>query len=88
MVGDIQRHGSLRMSYYSQHSEDQLDLELSPIAFLQKTFPKGLNSAGGFKKMELTAWRCVLGCYGIRCADLTTSIAASLHLYISNFGPK
>jgi len=64
--GDIQRHGSLRMSYYSQHSEDQLDLELDPIAFLQKTFPKGLNSAGGFKKMELTAWRCVLGCYGIR----------------------
>jgi ATP-binding cassette subfamily F protein 2 len=64
--GDVSRHSHLRISYYNQHSEDQLDLELSPIAFMQKTFKDGVVLPGQAKKvLTFETWRTVLGKYGV-----------------------
>lgn len=65
--GSVRRHTHLRISYYNQHSEEQLDLALSPIQFLMKTFPKGVVRAGSStpKKLDVEQWRSVIGQYGI-----------------------
>ena len=65
--GSIGRHSHLRFSYYNQHSEDQLDLSLSPIEFMMKTFPKGIVVAGekDRKQLDVKGWRPILGKFGI-----------------------
>ena len=63
--GEMTRHSHLRIAYYNQHSEAQLDLDLSPIGFLQKTFPDGITTMAGKQKCDVDDWRQVLGRYGI-----------------------
>ena len=63
--GTISRHSHLRFSYYNQHSEDQLDLEMTPIDFLMKKFAAGITTIDGFKQLDFEAWRQVLGRFGI-----------------------
>jgi len=64
MVGDllstdgmIQRHGHLRIGRYHQHSNEQLDLELSPIDYMRREF--------AHMSLEITEWRQRLGRFGI-----------------------
>lgn len=66
--GDIGRHSHLRIAYYNQHSEDQLDLSMCPIDFLNHTFKDGVvTKHSGGKKIhpEVEQWRQVLGSYGV-----------------------
>jgi len=66
--GDIGRHSHLRIAYYNQHSEAQLDLSMSPIEYLQHTFAQGVvTKYSGGKKInpELEQWRQILGSYGV-----------------------
>jgi len=63
--GAISRHSHLRFSYYNQHSEDQLDLDMTPIDFLMKKFAKGITTKDGFKQLDYDSWRQVLGRFGI-----------------------
>jgi ATPase subunit of ABC transporter with duplicated ATPase domains len=37
--GKVTRNGRLRIGYFAQHHLDQLDLDLSPVAFLASKFP-------------------------------------------------
>jgi len=65
--GSISRHSHLRFSYYNQHSEDQLDLSLSPIEFMSRRFNKGIVIAGKKDRVQLDfkGWRQQLGKFGI-----------------------
>lgn len=56
-VGQVKRHASLRMGKYHQHSVDQLDMTMTPLAFLPTQFPE--------KKMEEQEWRAKLGQFGV-----------------------
>lgn len=53
--GQVNRNGRLRIGYFAQHHLDQLDLDLSPVAFLAKRFP-------GRSEQE---YRQHLGAFGI-----------------------
>ena len=50
--GSVRRHGHLKIAYYNQHSEAQLELALSPIQYLQKRFAKGVMLPGADKKVR------------------------------------
>ena len=63
--GSIGKHSHLRLSYYNQHSEDQLDMELSPIDFMMQKFKAGITTKDGFKQLDFESWRQVLGRFGI-----------------------
>jgi len=66
-TGDVQKHGQLRISYYNQHSEEQLNLDQTPIEFLEGEFPDGIITESGKKqKPEFEAWRAIVGSFGIR----------------------
>ena len=53
--GQVNRNGRLRLAYFAQHHIDQLDLNVSPVAFLQQRFP-------GKSEQE---YRGHLGAFGI-----------------------
>jgi len=63
--GQVKRHGHLRIGEYTQHSEDQLDLEKSPLDFLNELYPQGIMTTSGLKKMEMDDWRGYLGRFGV-----------------------
>eukprot|EP00045_Choanoeca_perplexa_P007854 m.72300 g.72300 ORF g.72300 m.72300 type:complete len:612 (+) comp14249_c0_seq2:119-1954(+) len=64
--GQIRRNAHLRFARYHQHLEDQLDFSLSPLAFMQKEFPKEL--------LEIEAARAAVGRFGITGKQQTMSI--------------
>jgi len=53
--GQITPHNKLRMARFSQHFVDQLDLSLSPLAFMRKEFPE----------VPEDEMRCQLGRFGL-----------------------
>lgn len=55
--GTIRRNPHLRIGRYYQHSVDQLDMSLTPLQFMRKTY-EHLN-------MEEVAWRQTIGKFGI-----------------------
>ncbi|KAJ3232018.1 ABC transporter ATP-binding protein arb1 [Chytriomyces hyalinus] len=55
--GTIQRHSHLKLATYSQHSADQLDLEMSAIDHLRKEFPD--------QPQDITHWRSQIGRFGL-----------------------
>ena len=55
--GEIKRHSHLQIARYNQHSEEILDLSLTPIEWMAKEFPK--------PRLEPTEWRKKLGRSGI-----------------------
>eukprot|EP00122_Pirum_gemmata_P016804 Pgem_evm1s15718 len=65
-IGNIQRHSHLRIARYHQHSEDQLDPEMSPLEYMQSEFKE--------KKLEIEAWRQQLGRFGITGKSQTVEI--------------
>ena len=73
--GDVSRHGHLRIAYYNQHSEAQLDMDLSPLQFLPKFFPQGVVLSGSDRiQPEVEQWRQVLGKYGVTGSRQTDPI--------------
>merc|ERR1712195_242121 len=42
--GEVGKNGHLRIGYYNQHSEAQLDMSLSPLEFLPLRFPEGITT--------------------------------------------
>ncbi|CAO3628785.1 unnamed protein product [Cunninghamella blakesleeana] len=65
-AGRVQRHTSLKLGKYSQHSADQLDLDLSPIDYMKKKFPH--------VSTETDHWRRTIGRYGLTGAHQTSPI--------------
>jgi len=65
-VGQIKKNTHLRIGRYYQHSVEQLDMTLTPLQFMRKTFAA--------KNLEEEAWRQVVGRYGISGYAQTTLI--------------
>jgi ATP-binding cassette, subfamily F, member 2 len=67
--GSISRHSHLKIAYYNQHSEDQLDLEKTPLEYIMEVYKDGVippfQTTGEKKNPELEEWRGILGAYGI-----------------------
>ena len=40
--GTISRHSHLKIAYYNQHSEDQLDLEKTPLDYIMEIYKDGV----------------------------------------------
>ncbi|TPX48556.1 hypothetical protein SeMB42_g01510 [Synchytrium endobioticum] len=55
--GQVGRHTRLKLCKYSQHSSDQLDLDLSAIDYLRKKFPE--------MPQDLSHWRSQIGRFGL-----------------------
>ncbi|KAJ1972958.1 ATP-binding cassette, regulator of translational elongation [Dimargaris xerosporica] len=55
VTGMVHRHGRLRIAYFTQHHVDQLEMDLSPVAYMAKAFP-------GRSEQE---YRAQLGAFGI-----------------------
>jgi len=64
-VGEVKRNGKLRIGHYNQHSEAVLDLEKTPLQFLNELYPEGVVTSAGKTKMEDAQWRGKLGSFGI-----------------------
>ncbi|KAI8059926.1 P-loop containing nucleoside triphosphate hydrolase protein [Gilbertella persicaria] len=64
--GRIQKHTALKLGKYSQHSNDQLDMDLSPIDYMRKKFPQ--------EGSDLEHWRRQIGRYGLTGAHQTSLI--------------
>jgi len=65
VVGEVAKNGHLRIGYYNQHSEAQLNLNQSPIEFLQEHFIDGIVTLDGKCKPEVDQWRQIIGKYGV-----------------------
>lgn len=63
--GTINRNGKLRIGQYNQHSEEVLDLELSPLNFLKEKYVDGIATTSGIRKLEEPEWRAKLGSFGV-----------------------
>jgi len=63
--GQVKRNGKLRLGHYNQHSEEVLNLEMSPIDFMKDLYPKGITTSSGLTYMEDKDWRSKLGPFGI-----------------------
>ncbi|KAI9262790.1 P-loop containing nucleoside triphosphate hydrolase protein [Sporodiniella umbellata] len=64
--GRIQKHTSLKLGKYSQHSNDQLDPKVSPIDYMRNKFPE--------EGTDVEHWRRQLGRYGLTGAHQTSLI--------------
>ncbi|KAF7730249.1 hypothetical protein EC973_002492 [Apophysomyces ossiformis] len=64
--GRVQRHTALKLGKYSQHSADQLDMDLSPIDYMKRKFPQ--------ESTETDFWRRQIGRYGLTGAHQTSPI--------------
>ncbi|ORZ22276.1 P-loop containing nucleoside triphosphate hydrolase protein [Absidia repens] len=64
--GRVQRHTSLKLGKYSQHSADQLEMNLSPIDYMRKKF--------SHESTEVDYWRRQVGRYGISGRHQTSPI--------------
>lgn len=65
-TGMVRRHHKLRIGWFHQHLTEQLDLDLTPIQFMQKQFPA---------ETEVEAVRRIIGRYGITGKDQTMLIS-------------
>ena len=64
--GAVMIRPGTRLGIFSQHSADQLDLNLTPIEYMQKRFP------GKFKDMQ--DWRTAVGRFGVTGEQQTQPI--------------
>lgn len=65
-IGRVNRHTHLKFANYSQHSNDQLDNELTPIEYMRKRFAA--------MDEDVDYWRQALGRYGISGQNQTAPI--------------
>ena len=77
--GSISRHSHLKIAYYNQHSEDQLDLEKTPLDYIMEIYKDGVippfQTTGEKKNPEVEEWRGILGAYGINGSRQTMKMA-------------
>eukprot|EP01136_Pigoraptor_vietnamica_P008724 Opistho-1_new@44425 len=64
--GVINRHSHLSIGRYNQHSNDQLDPELSALEFIRAQFPE--------RNLEVEQWRMQIGRYGVTGSAQTSKI--------------
>jgi len=81
--GEVKRHAHLRIGQYNQHSEEILDLEKSPLEFLDSLYPQGIITTQGLKKMDVDDWRQVLGRFGISGLTQTRQMKTMSHGYMT-----
>jgi len=55
--GEVKKHSHLRIAKYHQHSTDQLNMDQTPLEYMNSCFPE--------KKLELEAWRSRVGRFGV-----------------------
>jgi ATP-binding cassette subfamily F protein 2 len=67
--GTISKHQHCVLGLYHQHSHDALDLDLSPLGFMKKTF----SPEKGYKRTE-EVWRGYLDMFGFSKNQQTTQI--------------
>lgn len=67
-LGQVRRHMDLILGRYNQHSTEQLEMDASPLEFIQRAFPK--------ERKEEPEWRSWLGKYGINGKMQVTKIGA------------
>ncbi|KAI0226284.1 ABC transporter ATP-binding protein arb1 [Massospora cicadina] len=65
-AGRVSRHTHLKLAKYSQHSNDQLDNDLTPIEYMRTKFPA--------EPQEVDHWRRILGRYGLSGNHQTSKI--------------
>jgi ATP-binding cassette subfamily F protein 2 len=67
--GEISRHSHLKIAYYNQHSEDQLDMNMNPLDYVMEVYKDGVcppySNDGKKINPEVEQWRGILGSYGI-----------------------
>ena len=67
--GEISRHSHLKIAYYNQHSEDQLDMNMNPLDYVMEVYKDGVcppySNDGNKINPEVEQWRGILGSYGI-----------------------
>merc|ERR1719171_2055241 len=63
--GEVKRNGKLRIGQYNQHAEEVLDLEKTPLQFLQERYAEGVVTTTGTRKLEEPEWRGKLGSFGV-----------------------
>jgi len=64
--GEVAKNAHLRIGYYNQHSEAQLDMAKSPIQFLIDAFPEGVVMGQSARFVpEIDQWRQIIGKYGV-----------------------
>ncbi|KAJ9071348.1 ABC transporter ATP-binding protein arb1 [Entomophthora muscae] len=66
-AGRVSRHSHLKLAKYSQHSNDQLDTEVTPIDYMRRKFPT--------EPQEVDHWRRILGRYGLSGNHQTSTIS-------------
>ena len=66
-AGTISRHSHLKLCKYSQHSADQLELDLSAVDYLRKTFSD--------MPQDMTFWRQQIGRFGLTGSSQLCPIA-------------
>lgn len=64
--GMIRRHSHVKMGHYHQHSSESLDMDLTPLEFMNKMFPDTLK--------EVDTVRKIVGRYGISGKQQTMPI--------------
>ncbi|KAI9475694.1 MAG: P-loop containing nucleoside triphosphate hydrolase protein [Benjaminiella poitrasii] len=64
--GRVQKHTALKLGKYSQHSADQLDMEVSPIDYMRNKFPE--------EGTDIEFWRRQIGRYGLTGSHQTSPI--------------
>lgn len=77
--GEVKRHGHLRIGQYNQHSEEVLDLEMSPLEFFIDLYKDGITTTEGKKKMEVDDWRSYLGRFGVSGMSQTRPMKTMSH---------
>ncbi len=66
--GDVQKHASLKLGKYSQHSADQLPYDKSPLEYLESKY------AEKFPNKDIQFWRGQIGRFGLSGAHQTAPI--------------
>lgn len=64
-TGMVRRHNHVKMGHYHQHLAEKLDMNLSPIEYMQKEYPQ---------LKEITVVRKIIGRYGITGKQQTMPI--------------
>ncbi|KXN73564.1 P-loop containing nucleoside triphosphate hydrolase protein [Conidiobolus coronatus NRRL 28638] len=64
--GRVSRHSHLKLAKYSQHSNDQLDVDMNPIDYMRKRFPE--------EPSDVDSWRQKLGRFGLTGTHQTSLI--------------
>eukprot|EP01133_Synstelium_polycarpum_P016927 gene16927-20135_t len=64
--GEIRKHGHLKIARYHQHASESLDLEMTPLDFIKKSFPQ-------YEK-DSEEWRREIGRFGVTGKSQTEAI--------------